>query len=240
QADAHRGVVEAARDQREIVDDLIGLQARLIGGELGVQDAQQRATEALREYEEAAANGARSAEKLLRLQQSVVDAERGADSADDAVVAAKRAEDEADRMLQEARRRDADDDEIARLEEDARKARDKVYAAEDQARNADRAIDEARRRVAEEERKASPEELAALRDRATEAQLRAADAAARYEADLKRANGETVTAAEETRLMKDALGDLATAISPGSPLRQNLQGYIADLDSIITKQEEAA
>lgn len=238
QADAQRRAAGATRDQVAAVEDLIGAQARLLGGELGVEDAQQRAIEALREYEEAAANGARSAERLLSLQQQVVNAERGSEAADRAVEDARRAAAEADRAVSDAKQRDAGEGEIADLQERARVAREGVYGAEDRARDASKAIDEARRRVAEEERKSSPEELAALQRRATQAQLDAARAAAQYEVDLRAANGETVTAADETRLLRDALGEVATVLGPSSPLSQGLDGYIGLLDNAIAREGE--
>lgn len=234
-----RDAIDVAQEQADALDELAAAQGRLLGGEFGVRDAQRRATDALREYEEAAANGARSAERLLNLQQQVVNAERGAEAADRAVEDAKRAAAEADRAVSDAKQRDADQAEIGALQEQARIAREGVYSAENRARDADGQIDQARRRVEEEERKASPEELAELRDRATEAQLRAAQAAADYAADLRIANGETLTNIDRQGLLRDALGDVAMTLAPSSPLRANLAGYVTELDGMIATAEAA-
>lgn len=82
------------------------------------------------------------------------------------------------------------------------------------------------------------EELAELRRRAQEATLDAARAVGDYEADQRRANGETLTAADVAGIYADALGDLATVLDPSGQLRQNLAGYKQQLDDAAAKQAE--
>ena len=62
--------------------------------------------------------------------------------------------------------------------------------------------------------------------------LSQAGAAVKLAEDQARANGETLDAQAKARVYRAELANLAASLAPGSPLRTQIEGYIADLDSI--------
>ena len=67
-------------------------------------------------------------------------------------------------------------------------------------------------------------------DRATEAQLRAAEAVVSYRVEQLEASGQTVTVVERTKMQREALQTLADELD--GPVRDALLAYIAQLDGI--------
>ena len=79
---------------------------------------------------------------------------------------------------------------------------------------------------------ASADELAEAQDGAAEAALRQAGAAAKLAEDQARAAGGTLSAAQSAQIQRDELRKVADTLAPGSPLRVQLEEYIAALGRI--------
>lgn len=67
------------------------------------------------------------------------------------------------------------------------------------------------------------------------AALRQAGAAVKLAEDQAKANGTTVTGAEKNRIYRDELQNVANTLAPGSPLRAQLEAYIAQLNDLDGK-----
>lgn len=80
--------------------------------------------------------------------------------------------------------------------------------------------------------KASVDELAEAQDKAAEAALRQAAAAAKLREDQEKAEGRTLSARDAARLQREELEKVAATLAPGSPLRVQLQEYIDQLLTI--------
>jgi hypothetical protein len=82
--------------------------------------------------------------------------------------------------------------------------------------------------------KVGTDEFAVAQDGAAEALLGAAQAAADYQIEQAEANGATLSGESKTNLYKSKLEELAGTLAPGSPLRAQLDAYIAQLEAIPT------
>jgi hypothetical protein len=82
------------------------------------------------------------------------------------------------------------------------------------------------------EGKAGTDEWAAASRRAEGEILSQADAAVRLAQNQAEVNGETLTAAEKAEVYRAELQRLSVTLAPGSELRRQIVGYIAELQSI--------
>ncbi len=179
------------------------------------------ATIAAREYEDAVASQAVVSEISTESTRLRSEAER--DVADASAEAAEAAEELTDQI-------------------------DELYSANLRLVGGDIAVREAQRQATEameaytkavDEGKLSTGEMSALQDQTAESLLGAARAASENEIATARAAGVTVTAADETAIMRQKLVDLAAFLEPGSPLRAQIEGYVGDLDAIPSDVDTA-
>lgn len=220
--DAERGLSASRLSRTEAARRALDAERALRAAE----NARSNVLDAERELERArAGRGSRA--------RSLADAERSLRRAQNALMSARgiRALRDAQEQLAEAEERVADARSAGGREEDIRQATEALTQAQLDARSSALELAEAREESAKRQ-KVAEKELADARRAATDAAMAAARAAQELAERQAEASGQPFTVDDGYEVFRSTLADLRDQLAPGSALRANVDGLLAQLQAL--------